>query len=152
MNYLYPPSKSVDIVKLIYSEQPCVNILSKKKTKNMQCTELTCTLKKVLKAKWKQPRSLKFSSCQLVQCPSYSPICQCVIYPKLKSSLENTQWILRFFYEYHKKYLLFKIIFKILLSHILILNICIPIILEYVFFMNVSMFHKCIQFCFFKTR
>ena len=25
------------------------------------------------------------------------PICQCVIYPKLKSSLENTQWILRFF-------------------------------------------------------
>lgn len=55
------------------------------------------------------------------------PICQCVIYPKLKSSLENTQWILRFFYEYHKKYLLFKIIFKILLSHILILNICIQL-------------------------
>lgn len=33
MNYLYPPSKSVDIVKLIYSEKACVNILPKKKKK-----------------------------------------------------------------------------------------------------------------------
>ena len=33
MNYLYSPSKSVDIVKLIYSEQACVNILPKKKKK-----------------------------------------------------------------------------------------------------------------------
>ena len=48
------------------------------------------------------------------------PICQYVIYQKLKSTLENIQWILRFFYEYYKEYLLFKIIFKILLSHILI--------------------------------
>ena len=73
MNYLYPPSKSVDIVKLIYSEKACVNILPKKKKKK-QCTELTCTLKKVLKAKWKQLRSQKVSSWkdQLVQCPSYS--------------------------------------------------------------------------------
>ena len=72
MNYHYPPSKSVDTVKLIYSEKACVNIFTKKK--KMQCTELTCTFKKVLKAKWKQLRSLKVSSWkdQLAQCPSYS--------------------------------------------------------------------------------